>query len=82
MAEQNIASQTTETLTEVEDEARSQVSCDSETDRQTMTLGKLIEELMKLKECLGHNAPVWHIEFGSLTVTDTVEEHRGGVVIG
>ena len=35
----------------------------------TMTLGALIEQLTALQARLGHNAPVFHAEFGSITPT-------------
>jgi hypothetical protein len=54
--------------------------------KTTITLGALIEKLTKLKESLGHNAPVWHTEFGGLTASTTVETvsetKGGGICIG
>lgn len=49
--------------------------------KTTITLGALIDQLNKLKETLGHNAPVWHIEFGGITATNGAEECEGGVAI-
>lgn len=70
-----------------EDEEEEEEDCDEVVIRgkTTMTLGALIEELTKLKESLGHNAPVWHTQFGALTASTSVETvakaNGGGICI-
>ena len=47
----------------------------------TIKLDAFIQKLQALREHLGGNAPVWHVEFGGLTETTDVEENDGGVCI-
>ncbi len=68
---------------EIEEVEEEEEDCDEVVIRgkTTMTLGALIEKLTELKESLGHNAPVWHAEFGGLTASttvDTVSKTDGG----
>jgi hypothetical protein len=49
--------------------------------RTTITLDALIRQLEALRETLGGDAPVWHVEFGGITETGGAEEWEGGVVI-
>jgi hypothetical protein len=67
------ASQTTE-----EEEAPETVTVDG---RTTITLDALIKQLEALRETLGGDAPVWHVEFGGITETQGAEEWEGGVAI-
>ena len=65
---------------EDEDEEKDEIEV-GEYGATTMTLGRLIEKLTALKEKLGHNAPVWHAEFGALEITTMVEIYKEGIII-
>jgi hypothetical protein len=49
--------------------------------RTTITLDALIKQLEALRETLGDDAPVWHVEFGGTKETRGAEQWKGGVVI-
>ena len=47
----------------------------------TIKLDAFIQKLQALREHMGGNAPVWHVEFGGLTETTDVQENDGSVCI-
>lgn len=50
-------------------------------EMKTITLGKLIEKLTKLKDELGYNAPVFRAEMGAAVPVTDVEKYKRGVCI-